>query len=216
MEVIHGIRGNSRRKWLLAGAAYLFLIGGTQIAQAQAADDGDGAPQGVEQPAPALDETLQSEVDRSLSDAAGTASSAMNDLLAAEGAGGASSTMAHINVQSMPPEMQRPITLAWTGPADQAVSRIAQSIGYSFYETGKVPVVPDLVVVRYTAEPAVVVLQDIGLRVSKTAQVSVDTTARSITFENNEPQPIPVEGVPAVHQNRPGARMPQKLMTAGG
>jgi hypothetical protein len=49
-----------------------------------------------------------------------------------------------------------------------------------------------MVVVRYNNEPAAIVLQDLGLRVSKVAQVSIDTTARSITYVNNAPQIAPL------------------------
>lgn len=179
----------SGRKALLAlGAAALFSgFPGMALAQ----DDGSGADVGGQSSTSPSGLALQAEVDRSLSDAAIVAQQSLSDMMASQGAG-ASTSLTPVNISSLPPELQRPITVAWTGPADSLVQRVAQGIGYSFSETGVAPVVPDMVVVRYNNEPAAIVLQDLGLRVSKVAQVSVDTTARSITYVNNPPQIAPI------------------------
>ncbi len=179
---------SARRALLSMGVAAILSVA-PRYALAQ--DDGSGADQGAKPNTALSDLALQSEVDRSLSDAAGVAKQALTDMEAAEGAG-ASASLAPVNISSLPPELQRPITVAWTGPADALVRRVAQGIGYTYSETGTAPVVPDMVVVRYNNEPAAIVLQDLGLRVSKVAQVSVDTTARSITYVNNPPQIAPL------------------------
>lgn len=198
------------RRLLYAGVA-LIVIGGCPVPSF--AQDDSGASIGQ---APETDAALESEVTRALSDAATTAQHSMDDMLAASGSNGLSQGLQPINVQSMPPELQRPLTIAWTGAADQIVQKIAEGIGYTFLETGPIPSVPDMVVVRYSNEPTAVVLQDIGLRINKTAQVSVDTTARSITFENTQPLAVPVSAMaPTTHkpqnsQTNAGGILPKK------
>lgn len=188
-----------RRALLHIGAvAVLSVAPGLALAQ----DDGSGADQGRQAPVSLSDVALQSEVYRSLSDAAGVAQQSISEMMASEGAG-ASASLAPVNITSLPPELQRPITVAWTGPADALVQRVAQGIGYSYSETGAAPVVPDMVVVRYNNEPAAIVLQDLGLRVSKVAQVSIDTTARSITYVNNAPQIAPLTPPTPTHSSVP-------------
>ena len=185
----------------LSGAAVLIMIAASSAMARAQADSGDSSADSPQQSppssAPLSDVALQAEVDRSLSDASATANQALSDMAASEGSG-LSQSLRPVNISSLPPELQRPVTVSWTGPADALVQRVAQGIGYTYTETGTPPVVPDMVVVRYNNEPAAIVLQDLGLRINKVGQISIDTTARAITYVNNAPQiaPLPAPAAP--------------------
>lgn len=85
-------------------------------------------------------------------------------------------------IASMPPELQRPTSVEWTGPAPQLVEELARNIGYTFSVIGKEPPVDIMVAVSAVDEPAIKVFEDIGYQVSQFAEVFVDPNGKRIEF----------------------------------
>ena len=83
----------------------------------------------------------------------------------------------------MPPEFAIPITLTWTGPAEQAAGVITNQIGWSFQVIGNRPQTPIIVAFDAKGIAAVDVLRDIGLQITKSsAALVLDGASRSVEF----------------------------------
>ena len=85
-------------------------------------------------------------------------------------------------IAKMPPELQRPTSVEWTGPAAQLVEELARNIGYTFSVVGQEPPVDIMVSVSAVDEPAIKVFEDIGYQVSQFAEVFVDPNGKRIEF----------------------------------
>ncbi len=138
---------------------------------------------------------IRIEVARALDKAAQVASRARQRLAAVSGP---EVPLSPIALASVPPALRRPVTVAWTGPADALVRRIAVGIGYSFSESGPRPVVPPIVIMRLDGVPAVSALREVGVRVAREARVVVNPAAQQVEYENSGPRmAYPIYGTAA-------------------
>lgn len=80
------------------------------------------------------------------------------------------------------PELQQPVTIAWTGPASGVIQQICLSIGYRYRELGTPNARPVTVVVRGTNRQAYDVLEDIAWQIQPQAAVKVDPFNRVLTL----------------------------------
>jgi defect in organelle trafficking protein DotD len=74
----------------------------------------------------------------------------------------------------IPEDLQRIVSFSWNGPLDQAVARVAQSIGYTFYTTAPPGTKPVNVVIELNSVSAYQVLQALGEEAGARATVEVD------------------------------------------
>lgn len=89
-----------------------------------------------------------------------------------------------VNEALLTTEMRQPITIGWSGPATEAVRRIAETVGYRYVETGARPASPVLISLDARERSAGQVLADIGLRVQSTATVIVNQPARVVEYRH--------------------------------
>ena len=76
--------------------------------------------------------------------------------------------------QVIPEDLQRIVSFSWNGPLDQAVAKVAQSIGYTFYTTAPPGTKPVNVAIELNSVPAYQVLQALGEEAGARATVEVD------------------------------------------
>ena len=74
----------------------------------------------------------------------------------------------------VPEDLQRIVSFKWNGPLDQAVARLAQSIGYTFYTTAPPNAQPVTVAIEISSVPAYQVFQALGEEAGAHATVEVD------------------------------------------
>ncbi len=86
------------------------------------------------------------------------------------------------DLASLPPELQRPTTVEWTGPAVDLVSELSRNIGYTFAVVGQEPSIDIMVSVSAVDEPAVKVFEDVGYQVSQYAELFMDPNAKRVEF----------------------------------
>ena len=92
------------------------------------------------------------------------------------------SPVASEEMSKMPPELLRPTTVEWMGPALDLTRMLAENIGYSYSVVGKMPPVDIMVSISAIDEPAVKVFEDIGYQVSEFASVYVDPNVKRVEF----------------------------------
>lgn len=85
-------------------------------------------------------------------------------------------------MSKLPPELLRPTTIEWMGPAVELVDMLAKNIGYAYSVVGTQPPVDVMVSVSSVDEPAVKVFENIGYQVSEFASVYVDPNAKRVEF----------------------------------
>jgi len=125
---------------------------------------------GCELPPPVV--IPQNPVESRLADAAGKAADALQQLAAVEQA--RSGVVVESAVADAPPELMQQITLAWVGPVEPVVRRIAERIGYGFNVLGNSPPVPVVVDVDAVGRRVIDVLRDIGLQAGVRADLTLD------------------------------------------
>ena len=81
---------------------------------------------------------------------------------------------------SAPPALTQPITVRWSGPAEQMIETLAARAGMQFQRVGGRPGVPLLVSVDVYQKPLIEVLHDIGLQVGRRADVSVNSSNNTV------------------------------------
>jgi defect-in-organelle-trafficking protein DotD len=74
----------------------------------------------------------------------------------------------------MPEDLQRLVSFEWSGPLDQAVAKLAASVGYTFFTTAPANSQPLDVAIRLSAVPAYQVFQTLGAEAGTRATVQVD------------------------------------------
>jgi defect-in-organelle-trafficking protein DotD len=74
----------------------------------------------------------------------------------------------------MPADLQRIVSFDWSGPLDQAVAKLAASIGYTFYVTAPASDPPLQVSVRISSIPVYRVFEALGVEAGTRATVEVD------------------------------------------
>lgn len=83
-------------------------------------------------------------------------------------------------LNAIPPGLETPVTVEWTGPLAPLISRIATMGGYRFRVTGKPPAVPVVVDIDATNEPLVEILRNAGQQGAARAGVVIDVGHRVI------------------------------------
>lgn len=81
-------------------------------------------------------------------------------------------------LEKAPTELQEPFTVAWSGTAEALLERIAARIGYSYRALGSVPPTPLVVRVNVFEEPILEILEDVGLKLGKRAELILDSEKR--------------------------------------
>jgi defect-in-organelle-trafficking protein DotD len=74
----------------------------------------------------------------------------------------------------MPEDLQRIVSFEWKGPLDQAVAKLAASVGYTFYTTAPANPQPLDVAIQMSSVPAYQVFQTLGAEAGTRATVQVD------------------------------------------
>jgi defect-in-organelle-trafficking protein DotD len=74
----------------------------------------------------------------------------------------------------VPEDLQRIVSFQWSGPLDQGVAKLAQSVGYTFYTTAPANAQPLVVSVEIAGVPAYQVFQALGEQAGTRATVEVD------------------------------------------
>ena len=80
------------------------------------------------------------------------------------------------------PSLNKPVSVAWTGPAAGALKEICLQLGYRYEEMGSPSTQPLTVVVRGLNRPAHVLLEDIAWQIQPQAALRVDPISRVITL----------------------------------
>ena len=73
--------------------------------------------------------------------------------------------------QDLPPNLAQPITLRWSGPAEQIIGALAERAGYKIMVVGQIPEVPIVVNVDSYQQPLVHVLRNVGLQMGSRANL---------------------------------------------
>jgi len=81
---------------------------------------------------------------------------------------------------TVPPALMAPVTIKWTGPAEQILQTLAARAAMRFHRTGAAPAAPLLVNVDVYQEPLIDVLHSVGLQVGRRADVSVNGVNNSV------------------------------------
>jgi defect-in-organelle-trafficking protein DotD len=74
----------------------------------------------------------------------------------------------------MPEDLQRTVTFSWSGPLDQGVAKLAQSVGYTLYVTAPPGAQPLIVSVQLANVPAFEVFRAFGEEAGARAAVELD------------------------------------------
>ena len=80
-------------------------------------------------------------------------------------------------------DLQKPMTVAWTGPVAPLALRLATRVGYRFQQIGTPPVVPVSVTVDVIEQPILEILRDIGLQMGTRANLVIDSNRHVIELE---------------------------------
>ena len=79
-----------------------------------------------------------------------------------------------VNTPVMPGPLQKTVSFSWSGPLDQGVAKLAQSVGYTFYVTAPANAQPINVAITISSVPAYQVFQALGEEAGTKATVEVD------------------------------------------
>jgi len=85
-----------------------------------------------------------------------------------------SPSVARPDTPVIPEDLQRIVSFQWSGPLDEAVAKLAQSVGYTFYTTAPQNAQPINVTIQIAAVPAFQVFQALGEEAGTRATVQVD------------------------------------------
>lgn len=86
------------------------------------------------------------------------------------------------NLSGVPEDLRRPVTLEWSGPAEEAARRVTAVVGWEFRVVGNAPSAPTMIDVSLRARPAVKALEDVGLQAQPFGQVVVLPGARRVEY----------------------------------
>jgi defect-in-organelle-trafficking protein DotD len=113
-----------------------------------------------------------------MAQAADRASVAMETLAAVEQA--RSPGIAVAPIADAPPELQRAMTISWTGPVEPLAKKLADRAGYSFQSMGEAPPVPIVVTVNVENMPIIDIMRSVGLQLGVRADLKVDGSNRIV------------------------------------
>ena len=126
----------------------------------------------------------QAALDTSLNESADRAAGAAEVLAQIEAARTAPQEppVAEGEMSKLPPELLRPTTVEWMGPALDLTNELSRNIGYEFAVMGQMPPVDVMVSISAVDEPAVKVFENIGYQVSEFATVFLDPNTKRVEF----------------------------------
>jgi defect-in-organelle-trafficking protein DotD len=78
------------------------------------------------------------------------------------------------NFANAPASLNQPITVKWSGPAEQMVETLAGRAGLRFQSKGNRPGVPLTISINVYQKPMIEVLRDIGLQIGRRADITVN------------------------------------------
>lgn len=123
-------------------------------------------------------------VDLMLADAADRATRALETLSAMERSQNPQPDLAI--VPNAPRELQRAVTLNWTGPVEPLVQELSRKAGYRFGTIGARPSTPVIVTISSINKPLINVFRDIGLQMGARADLKVNARTRMIELQYND------------------------------
>lgn len=161
----------------IATRAFLALAASASLSACQ-------QPQGTAPRTSVYDTSIQSEIDQQIAGSSARAANAIETLAMVERTRTRPSAPP-VDVAALPPELKVPVTMEWSGPADEAVRQLAKKSGYSFRIVGSAssstPLMADLSLHDIVLGQA---FADVGLQVNPFASVVVDPNNRSVEFRN--------------------------------
>lgn len=84
----------------------------------------------------------------------------------------------------VPPELQKPVSLTWSGPIDQAAKALADQVGYRFVSTG--PTSPPVAVaIDAKNQPIVEMFRSLGSQAGTHATLTVDAENHQVEVRHN-------------------------------
>lgn len=131
--------------------------------------------------APAPDLRLRSDVSDMLGEAASDAAKAQENLARVQISRTKPAPLP-LDETSLPPELKRPTTIEWSGPAHLAAERIAALIGYEFRIVGNPPSIPPMTHLNLVDVPAAKALEQIGFDAFEAGEVAVDPNVKRVEF----------------------------------
>lgn len=79
-----------------------------------------------------------------------------------------------------PPELLEPVSITWTGPAEQFLRTMANRIGYGYRSLGAPPPVPLTVRVDEYQQPIIKLIRSASLQLTGKADVVLDASRRTL------------------------------------
>jgi defect-in-organelle-trafficking protein DotD len=163
------------------------------------------------------DNAIQQEVDQQIAQAANRAANALETTAMIERAK-SPPVGPTVNLDSLPPEMRAPITLEWSGPADDLAREMARKVGYSFRESGAIPAAPMMAHVGFKDVATAQAFSDVGLQISSFAVIVLDPWRKTVEYRNltapggmttgYEPSGSPARHHRRAHHQRPAQQDP--------
>ena len=144
----------------------------------------------------AYDPALRGEVEQQLAQSASRASNSLETLAMIQRAR-TEPRPSTLDESQLPEELRRPTTLEWSGPANEAVHRLASSIGYSYIETGRPTSSPGMVSLDVHDVSVGKALDNISLQVEKYATIVIDVNQRRIEYRSEASEGGPLGPQPA-------------------
>jgi defect-in-organelle-trafficking protein DotD len=90
----------------------------------------------------------------------------------------------HAAGQVVPSELQKPVSLTWSGPLDEAARALAEQVGYRFVATGPAAA-PIPVAINAQNQPIVDLFRSLGSQAGSRATVAVDAQNHVVEVRHN-------------------------------
>lgn len=79
-----------------------------------------------------------------------------------------------------PPELQEPVSITWTGPAEQFLRTMANRLGYGYRSIGAGPPVPLTIRIDEYQQPLIKLVRSASLQLTGKADVVLDASRRTL------------------------------------
>ena len=140
----------------------------------------DSSPWSYDAPHPVV--ATPDSVSVRLADAADKASKSLQSLAAIEQAR-TPAPLPPITPTEPHDDLERPMSVTWTGPAVPLLQRLALRVGYRFEQLGTPPTVPVSVTVNVIEQPVLEILRDTGLQMGSRANLVVDANRHVVELQ---------------------------------
>jgi len=90
------------------------------------------------------------------------------------------------NIQStvVPAELQKPVSLKWSGPLDEAAKALSKQVGYRFVSNGQAST-PVIVTLEVVSQPIINLFKSLGSQAGSRATVTVDAQNHLVEVRYN-------------------------------